>query len=971
VVRADAPGDRVYNVPLPKGRFEAGRRYRRKATTDAGRQSENVMAGTTDKQLRARVRLFGNLLGDILRQQAGDGVFDAVETLRKGYIQLRTRENAQRRTRLNRLIEGLDAESLVHVVRAFSTYFSLVNIAEETFQYRERRRQLRTGGRLWTGSFDASLRDFHSAGITAEQLQELLNRLSYQPVFTAHPTEARRRTIMEALRRIFVTSERLSDPRIGKEEKAAVTARLQSEIQILWKTDEVRAKKPQVRDEIKNGLFFFRESLFAAVPRTYRNMEKAVRRIYGEETGVQVPSFLRFGSWIGGDRDGNPFVTPETTVMAVRLQHREIVREYLRWTTELGHLLTHSLRLCEPSDAFLASLERDEAAHPAAFGDKPQRFSEEPYRRKLYFMRHRLRANLQRVEGLLTGQETATEGCYLSEREFLHDLYVIRDSLYHHGDKIVADGELADLIRLTETFGFYMMHLDLRQESTRHTDAVAELLARQSEPVDYAALDEPQRLALLADLISREEGLQIDRTALTDTTRETFDVFRVMKRMRKEISPRAFGSYVISMTHAASHVMEVMLLARLAGLAGRRGDDWFCDIHIAPLFETIEDLEHIEPVMKQLLDNRSYATLLAAAGNTQEVMVGYSDSCKDGGIVSSTWNLYQAQKQITALAAERGVHIRLFHGRGGTIGRGGGPTHDAILAQPHGTVHGEIKFTEQGEVLSYKYSNTETAVYELTMGVSGLLKASRCLVQPPPEDNPEHLEVMQALSDSGESAYRKLTDETEGFLDYFYEATPVSEIGLLNIGSRPSHRKKGDRSKASVRAIAWVFGWAQSRHTLPAWYGIGAALAEWSGGDSKRMEQLQAMYREWPFFRALLSNTQMSLFKADMGIAREYSELYTDRKSARRIYGMIRDEYERTMEWVHRVAQIESLLEENPALALSLSRRNPYLDPLNHIQITLLQRFRDESLPEEEREQWLEPLLRSINAIAAGMRNTG
>lgn len=930
------------------------------------------MTGISDKQLRARVKLFGNLLGNVLRDQAGNGVLAAVETLRKGYISLRKEENPRKRQRLAKIIDTLDAETLIHVLRAFNSYFSLVNIAEEAFQHRQRRRQLRAGGPLWTGSFDDALRQFQSRGIGTEQLQKLLNGLVYMPVFTAHPTEAKRRTIMEALRRIFVTSERLTDPRIGREEKEELSRRVETEVQILWKTDEVRAQKPLVRDEIKNGLFYFRESLFQAVPTTYRNMEKAVRRIYGMDSDVLVPSFLRFGSWIGGDRDGNPFVTAETTVMAVRLQHREILRQYLHDITHLGHVLTQSSLLCEPSDAFLASLERDEVAHADAFEGKRERFSQEPYRRKLYFMRHRLRKNLHAVEARLAGREVdSSNGAYLSEREFLHDLYLIRDSLIGHGDRPVAEGDLKDLIRLAETFGFYLFHLDVRQESTRHSQAVAELLSLQEEPVDYMSLDESQRLATLAEHITKHDKLSVDRSKLSESTREVLDVFRVMARMRKEVSPNVFGNYVISMTHAASHVMEVMLLARHADLVGQRGAEWYCDLRISPLFETIEDLEHIEPVMTNLLDNSCYATLLKASGNMQEVMLGYSDSCKDGGILASSWNLYRAQKQITALAAERGVDCRLFHGRGGTIGRGGGPTHESILAQPAGTVHGQIKFTEQGEVLSYKYSNAETAVYELTVGVSGLLKASCCLVHAPEPDRDDYLAIMNDLATRGEAAYRQLTDNTEGFLDYFYEATPVTEIGLLNIGSRPSHRKKGDRSKASVRAIAWVFGWAQSRHTIPAWYGIGSALADWCGNDAERLQRLREMYRNWPFFRALLSNSQMSLFKADMEIASEYAELCLDQRVAKRIYGMIRDEHERTVSNVLDIAQFEHLLDENPTLALSLSRRNPYLDPLNHIQITLLRRYRNASLSEEERNVWLEPLLRSINAIAAGMRNTG
>ena len=656
----------------------------------------------------------------------------------------------------------------------------------------------------------------------------------------------------------------------------------------------------------------------------------------------------------------------------MRLQHREILREYIKQITDLSHVLTHSKLLCEPSEAFHAGLERDEAAYPEAFSDKPLRFTSEPYRRKLYIMRYRLSENLRLVEARLAGaSEGNTHGAYRTEYEFLTDLTQIRQSLIGHGDASIAHAELQNLIWLVETFGFYLMHLDVRQESTRHSEAVAELLGKLPEPIAYLTLDEPKRLSVLADLISRNDALVIDRSELSEATRETLDVFEVMARMRKEISVNAFGNYVISMTHAASHVMEVMLLARQAGLAGRVNDKWYCDIQISPLFETIEDLEHIEPVMSALLDTPVYAKLLACSGNLQEVMLGYSDSCKDGGILASGWNLYQAQKQITTLTQARNIRLRLFHGRGGTIGRGGGPTYEAILAQPQGTVHGEIKFTEQGEVLSNKYSNVETAIYELTMGVSGLLKASRCLISPPQGDNPDYLAIMQQLAGSGEDVYRELTDRTDGFLDYFYEATPVSEIGLLNIGSRPSHRKKGDRSKGSVRAIAWVFGWAQSRHTLPAWYGIGSALQSWLAQHDNDLEQLRRMYQQWPFFRALLSNTQMSLFKADMPIAAEYSHLQHNREVAQYIYGLINREHQRTMSTILEVAQLSGLLEETPTLALSLSRRNPYLDPLNHIQIILLKRYRNEALSEQEREKWLEPLLRTINAIAAGMRNTG
>jgi phosphoenolpyruvate carboxylase len=916
----------------------------------------------------------GKLLGNVLSAQAGGHVFVAVETLRKGYINLQEEDNPRKRARLTKLIAKLDPDTLTHVVRAFSTYFSLVNLAEEAQQYQWRMEKIREGGPLWVGSFDHTLRQFHAQGIGAEQLQTLLNNLVYLPVFTAHPTEAKRRTILEALRRIFITAEELEDPRIGEEEEAEIIRRLESEIQILWKTDEVRAKRPQVRDEIRNGLFYFQESLFDAVPRMYRGLEKGIRRIYGggQSNPVNVPSFLRFGSWIGGDRDGNPYVTPETTILAVRLHARTAILAYITRISHLSHILTHSSLLCRPSEEFMGDLRRDEAFCAKAFRDSPDRFGNEPYRRKLYIMRYRLERNLTELKALLDGKPLdPQEDRYPSAQELLDDLHLIRESLISHGDANIASRELQDLIRLVETFGFFLVHLDLRQESGRHSATIGEILAQQSDRVDYAALDEAGRMALLCKLIAQTEPLHVDLNALSAETQETMEVFRVMTRMRDEISPECFGNYVISMTHHASHVMEVMLLARLNGLVGRHDNRWFCHLRVSPLFETIEDLNRIEDVLSQLLDNPTYAALLAASGKQQEVMLGYSDSCKDGGILASSWKLYEAQKKIIAVTSQRKVKCRLFHGRGGTVGRGGGPTHESILSQPPGTVQGQIKFTEQGEVLSYKYSNCETAVYELTMGITGLMLASRNLITPAAADRHDYLGIMEQLAASGESAYRALTDHTAGLLDFFYEATPVNEFGLLNIGSRPSHRHKQIRAKSSIRAIPWVFGWAQSRFTLPAWFGIGSALEQWRNNEPDRLAKLQQMYREWPFFRSLLSNTQMALFKANMSIAQQYAELGSDTATVQQIFHVIRDEYHRTITQVLNVVGAQQLIEENPTLALSLSRRNPYLDPLNYIQITLLERSRDNSLDEAARQSWLDPLLRSINAIAAGMRNTG
>ena len=918
------------------------------------------------------IALFANLLGEVLREHSRKRVLVVVERLREGFLKLRREDDPELRAKLMKRIEGLDPQTLSEVIRAYTTYFSLAHLAEDVHAYLNRRTRISAGGRLWRGSFDHTLRQFHAEGVSAAQLQTLFDRLAYLPVFTAHPTEAKRRTTLETHRRIFLLTLDLHRHKLNEEEQQDRLGEILSEIQVLWKTDEVRVHKPQVTDEVRQGLYFFRESLFQTLPQVYRNLERAVRRIYGNDSGVTVPSFVGFGSWIGGDRDGNPFVKPETTELAVRMHCELVIEEYLERVWRLARVLSHSSTLVQPSAPFLDSLDDDEDYWLHTMNQPHRRYFHEPYRRKLFIVRHRLETTLHRVRARIIDEhrpEVLPEG-YGDERELLEDLYLIRDSLISHGDANAAGGELKDLIRLVESFGFHLVHLDVRQESTRHTEAVIELFARQPGAPLYEAFTEEQKLLALAEAIGHPHPFHIDKGTLTPLTRETLEVFESMARMRAEVSEQVFGAYVISMTHSASHVMEVMLLARLAGLAGRTPRGWFCNLRVSPLFETIEDLAHIDGVMTALFDNPVYAALLRASGNLQEVMLGYSDSCKDGGILASAWNLYEAQEKIIELADARGVQCRLFHGRGGTIGRGGGPTHEAILSQPDDTVHGQVKFTEQGEVLSYRYTNQETALYELTMGISGLMKASRCVIDPPAPPRRDFLGVMAELARLGEAHYRALIYDTDGFLDYFYEATPVDAIALLNIGSRPSHRQKADRSLGSIRAIPWVFGWAQSRHTLPAWFGIGTALEQWRGNDLERLAKLQRMYQEWPFFRAILSNIQMSLFKAEMKIADEYAHLVADRQRAERIHRMIAEEYQRTLTQVLNVAGLTALMEETPDLQLSLARRNTYLDPLNHIQITLLERYRG-CPDEEQRKEWLDPLLRSINAIAAGMRNTG
>jgi phosphoenolpyruvate carboxylase len=927
-----------------------------------------------DRALRGSIRLLDRLLSDVLRTQADPRVQRIVAQLKRGYLSLRKRPDAARQRRLEHAIAQLPPEILTPVIRAFSIYFKLVNLAEEDFQHRQRRWIAGRGGQLWRGSFDEALRAIRDEGISLADLLRVLTACHYQPVFTAHPTEATRRAILALLRRLFIALDRLNGPPQFVDQVARATAELRTLVQTLWKTEEVRGARPEVRNEIRNGLYFFNESLFEAVPEVYRRLEQSIRRAYADDPALadlDLPPVLRFGSWIGGDRDGNPNVTHAASRMAALMQHQTILREYAERVQELIGLLTHSDRFCSPCPAFLESLARDEARCALHHCDRPRRFLDEPYRRKLYLMRERLQANLAAAAARLEGKvpEGASLG-YGDEGEFAADLVLIRDSLIGHGDRDAADGPLRDLLRLARTFGFFLAHLDIRQESGVHSAAVADVLRHWPAPIDYASLDETGRLALLGRLIGDPKPA-LDRGALEPMTREVLAVFETIVALRTEVSPRLLGEYVISMTHAASHVLEALFLGSLAGLAGRDSGGWYCALRISPLFETIEDLAHIAPVLETLLAEPVYRALLRASGDQQEVMLGYSDSAKDGGIVASAWRLYEAQQAVVGLGDRHGIRTRIFHGRGGTVGRGGGPTHESILAQPPGTVRGQIKFTEQGEVLSYRYGNPETAVFELTQGLTGVLKKSLSLVRPPREDRKDFLATLEEIAALGESHYRQLTERTTGFLDYFYEATPVNEIGQLNIGSRPSHRSHGDRSKASVRAIAWVFGWGQSRQTLPGWYGIGAALEQWRRGEPDRLARLQRMYDEWPFFRSLLSNAQMALFKGDMEIAAGYATLCRDPGKRMRVFAAIDEEFRRTRRQIIEVAGVHSLLDEDPLLKLSLSRRDPYLLPLNHIQLVLLRRHRDDRLAPEEREQWLTPLLRSINAIAAGLRNTG
>ena len=926
-----------------------------------------------DIELSRSNRFLGSVLIRVLNDQTQSEITAHIEQLQNHFTRWASDGNTNKLNQLSSGIEKLNIDAISGVVRVFNHYFSLLNIAEESYYLGLRRQQEVQGGHYWSNSFHDTLLTFKNSGVNADKLQVLLDELLYLPVMTAHPTEAKRRTVKNALRNVFITHESLGDKRLKGYLRKEGLDRLHAQIQMLWKTDEVRGRKMTVVDEIDAGLFYFPLSLFQATTQVYRNFERSLNDVYGDDvaTKLRIPCFLQFGSWIGGDRDGNPNVTPETTVLALRLQAQTVLQEYSRRLEVLHGEYSHSYGFCELSDDFINNLAEDRSKLGSLIVELEKPYLQEPYRHKLTIMKFRMEHSLIQIQQHLRGEVVLPDSYgYADVTEFLADLRLIDTSLRGHGDANIANLELHDLIRLTETFGFHLMQLDVRQESTKHSEAVADIL-KAALDLDYNALNENERLSLLSEAVATHGGLLYDRARLSPATRETLAGLEVMANMHREIGAGCFGKYVISMTHAASHIMEVMLLAAQSGLVGRMGGRWFCHIGVSPLFETIDDLNRIEAVLTRLFDTSTYRELLRVSGDRQEIMLGYSDSCKDGGILASAWGLSQAQRKIIALAESRDIKCLLFHGRGGTVGRGGGPTHEAILAQPPDTVRGQIKFTEQGEVLFYRYNNRETAVYELTMGITGLMKASLSLVQPVTPDVPEYLTIMDELAHIGEQSYRELTERTPGFLDYFYEATPVGEIGQLNIGSRPSHRKKQDRSKNSVRAIGWVFAWAQSRQTFPAWYGIGFSLATWCAGKPERLDTLQIMYRDWPFFRNLLSNAQMALSKSDMAIAKEYAGLCVDPETGKRVYGLIAGEYQHCVEWILAIANTKQLLEENPVLAASLKRRDAYLGPLNILQVFLLRQVRSVGAKNTEDNPWLKPLLRSINAIAAGMRNTG
>ena len=919
----------------------------------------------TAQHIYDQTKILPNLLGEIILEQEGQSVFDTIEILRKGFIQQRIKADDKKHKVLLKIIEDLDQTTLDRVIHAFSTFFHLTNIGEEHYN-QVQRHNLEENDNTWKNSFLDTVKEFKQSGKNLQQTLKLVSNLNYQPTFTAHPTEAKRPIVLEALQRIHNEYNKLSSTNISKREAMEVKHRLKAMIQIFWKSEAVRPEKPTVYDEIENSLYYFRESIFATLPAIYRDLESAIKEVYPEACGneIDLPNIVRFGTWVGGDRDGNPFVTPAITRNALRLQKIEILKEYARRVDELSTILTHSIDQIELSEAMVKSLDDDNIKYGKLIGTDN---INEPYRQKLLLIKLRLIATKKLTEEQID-DAIAPDNLlfYRSENEFYNDLMIVKESLIHHKEANLTRGSLQDCLRLLDSCGFYLSKMDIRQESTLHSQTISEIAANCDQQVDYITMNEIQRIEWLTKQLLDKENLDFDEKQISVQSTEIIDVFHLMEGMRSEISKQCFGSYIISMTHAASHLLEVALLAKIAGLITISNTGKLTSkLHIAPLFETVKDLDASEVILEKLFSNEAYTQILDFTDNSQEIMLGYSDSCKDGGILASSWNLYKAQKQIVAVTERHDIHCLLFHGRGGTIGRGGGPTHESILSQPKGTVKGGIKFTEQGEVLSFKYNFKETARYELTVGITGLMKASDPANEN--QDKDEHIAMMEQLVVDGESAFRQLTDDNPETMQYFYETTPSKEIGLLNIGSRPSHRKKADFSKKSIRAIGWVFGWSQSRQNIPGWYGLGSALQ--SAIKNNGLNTLQSMLNDWRYFKNLLSNSQMVILKTDQKVAKQYAGLCTDSVISKNTYSQLNSEYLTSVSAIQQITEDDQMMADFPTIAESISWRNAYLDPLNYIQVLMLSRLDKEE--DRMKSKWLKPTLNTINGIATGLRNTG
>ena len=914
------------------------------------------------KPLRADIRMLGNILGEVLIDQEGLTVFDLVEYIRTTAKKLRERHSQAVYRKLRQTISSLDLQTMKKVLNAFATYLQLSNTAEQHHRARRlREHRLEASGNTPEGSLEHTVALLKHHGLGVADLSSLFDRLDIRPVFTAHPTEATRRTILEKHSRIWDLLDTLDRRRNTPEETDAMRQSIRLHVTSLWRTERTRNVTLTVSDEVYNGLYYFRSILYRAVPTFYRELERAVRKAY-PEWNSPLPVFLHFGSWIGGDRDGNPNVTAETTWNTIRQQARMITELYMRSVEELFVQRSESVRLVGALRELATSTEGEERELRELTGEVLWRDPNEVYRRKLALMYKKLERRIEWIDGK-NHEQVFT---YRTENEFLGDLLLIDRSLRTSRGTVLADGLLADLIRSVKTFGFHLVTLDVRQHRLVHRQALNEL--SRFRGVAYASMSDEERMDWLAKEIGAQHVFSGEEHQLSPETREVIETFRIIQRARNEFGPSAVESYVVSMTENPADVLEALCLMRLSGLSPD-------GLNIVPLFETINDLRSAPAFMDVLYSHDVYRRHLETVGNRQEIMLGYSDSAKDGGIFCSQWELYRAQVELAAVSRRHGVDWVFFHGRGGTVGRGGGPEFDAILAQPPEAMNGKVKITEQGEVLWLKYSHVAIAqrTLELTTSATMIASTPNMARTAQADDHATWLRAAEEASEESRKLYRGLIYEQPGLVQYFHQASPIREIVRMQIGSRPAKRIDSDGIE-DLRAIPWVFAWMQNRHVLPAWLGVGTALAsrlnrrsaKKAGGEAL----LRKMYRYWPFFKALLDNVQMTVSKADFEVAAHYAELVTPREVGREIYGKLREEFEKTNALLLKVTRQANLLDNNKTLQQSIRLRNPYIDPMSYIQVELLRRLQAD-MPEITRKEIEEIVFLSINGIAAGLRNTG
>jgi phosphoenolpyruvate carboxylase len=893
------------------------------------------------REVNQDVRELGELLGDIITEQSSESAFNIVEQIRTAAVAYR-RGEAEDRSAIHETLDGLSPEEQDVVVRAFTTYFELINLAEE----RQRVREIREGSQ--EGTFEDSVRDaveeLAERDLSADTVEEVLEDVLIQPTFTAHPTEARRKTVKAKLRTVSEHLEELDEVRLTSHEERDVKRDLEAEVTSLWQTPQVRNRRPEVTDEALNVQWYLENVLFEVISEVYDALERAVEDHF--EGAVDVPKLYEFRSWAGSDRDGNPFVTPEVTEETLDRQQSVALPLYRDRLKTLSGVLSQDASQIDTGDRFDERLDAHRDRLPGVANEAAERYPDEPYRQKLKLMR----------ESVLRVNDVRSGG-YEQVEEFLADIEAMAESLRANGADVIAESQVDPLYRTVDTFGFNLASLDLRDHRKNHTDAIAEAVERDG--VDYAGMSEDERVEFLTEAILQEnQVIDIEnREGLSDDTQRILRRFEKTAEWQRDYGVDAIDTYCISWNEEASHVMEVLFLADQAGIVDLPG---YCGLDVVPLLESKYALDGARRIMGTLFENEAYQQALEARGGVQEIMLGYSDSNKENGFLAANWSLFRNQKRLANITDDYDVEMRLFHGRGGSISRGGGPMNDAMLALPTETVSGQIKFTEQGETISEKYANRQIAERNLEQMLNAQIRARQNAIENPVEDVPEEwTEAMETAAEAAREEYLDLLD-TDGFVDFFETATPITVIENLNLGSRPASRSE-DRSVDDLRAIPWVFSWTQARCIIPGWYSLATGIQAYldAGGD---METLRQMYDEWLFFQTTLDNASLALARSEMEIAEQYADLASD-ELREEFFPRIREEYDSTIEVIKEITGRDSLIRRE-WLEENLARRNPYVDPLNLLQVRLLsQSHRTE---EESRTLRL-----TVQGIAAGMKNTG